>query len=68
LKDRLWKSLIPHFNLPVTESLEDAEKQKKKVREWAIKKMAAQFNNHKKRLWTAYVNTDRQALEFTGPQ
>jgi hypothetical protein len=26
LKDRLWKSLIPHFNLPVTKSLEDAEK------------------------------------------
>jgi hypothetical protein len=26
LKDRLWESLIPHFNLPVTESLEDVEK------------------------------------------
>jgi hypothetical protein len=49
LEDRLWESLIPHFNLPVTESLEDAEKQKEKVREWALKKIAAQFNNHKKR-------------------
>jgi hypothetical protein len=29
--------------------------------------MAAQFNNHKKRLWTAYVNADRQAPEFIGP-
>jgi hypothetical protein len=29
--------------------------------------MAAQFNNHKKRLWTTYVNADRQAPEFTGP-
>jgi hypothetical protein len=26
LKDRLWESLIPHFNLPVTESLKDIEK------------------------------------------
>jgi hypothetical protein len=67
LKDRLWESLIPHFNLPATESLEVTEIQKEKVREWALKKMAAQFNNHKKRLWTAYVNADRQALEFTGP-
>jgi hypothetical protein len=23
--------------------------------------MAAHFNNHKKRLWSAYVNTDREA-------
>jgi hypothetical protein len=29
--------------------------------------MAAQFNNHKKRLWTAYVNDDREAPEFTSP-
>jgi hypothetical protein len=29
--------------------------------------MAAQFNNHKKRLWTAYVNADREAPEFIGP-
>jgi hypothetical protein len=33
LKDRLWDSNIPHFNLPVTESLVEAEKQKEKVRE-----------------------------------
>jgi hypothetical protein len=67
MKDRLWESLIPHFTLPATESLELAEAQKEKVREWALKKMAAQFNNHKKRLWNAYVKADRQALEFTGP-
>jgi hypothetical protein len=67
MKDRLWESLIPHFNLPATESLEVAEIRKEKVREWALKKMAAQFNNHKKRLWTAYVNADRQAPKFTGP-
>jgi hypothetical protein len=67
LKDRLWESLIPHFNLSATKSLEVAEKQKEKVREWALKKMDAQFNNHNKRLWTAYVNADRQAPEFTSP-
>jgi hypothetical protein len=67
MKDRLWESLIPHFTLPATESLELAEAQKEKVREWALKKMAAQFNNHKKRLWNAYENADRQPPEFTGP-
>jgi hypothetical protein len=50
MKDMLWESLIPHFTLPTTETLELAEQQKEKVREWALKKMAAQFNNHKKRL------------------
>jgi hypothetical protein len=67
MKDRLWESLIPHFTLPATETLELVLTQKEKVREWALKKMAAEFNNHKKRLWNAYVNTDRQALEFTDP-
>jgi hypothetical protein len=67
MKDRLWESLIPHFTLPTTEDPKLAELQKEKVREWALKKMAAQFNNHKKRLWTAYINTGRQAPEFTGP-
>jgi hypothetical protein len=67
MKDRLWESLIPHFTLPATESLEITEAQKEKVKEWALKKMAAQFNNHKKRLWNAYVKADQQAPEFTGP-
>jgi hypothetical protein len=67
MKDRLWESLIPHFTLPATETLELAVTQKEKVREWALKKMVAQFNNHKKRLWNAYVNTDRQPPEFIGP-
>jgi hypothetical protein len=41
-------SLIPNSTLPVTEDEKLAELTKKKVREWAPKKMAAQFNNHKK--------------------
>jgi hypothetical protein len=67
MKDTLWESLIPHFTLPATETLELAELKKEKVREWALKKMAAQFNNHNKRLRTAYVNADREAPEFTCP-
>jgi hypothetical protein len=59
MKDMLWESLIPHFTLLATETLELTEQQQDKEREWALKKMAAQFNNHKKRLWTAYVNADR---------
>jgi hypothetical protein len=57
MKDRLWESLIPHFTLPATEDLNLAKLMKQKVREWDLKKMATQFNNHKKRLWTAYINT-----------
>jgi hypothetical protein len=55
VKDRLWESLIPHFTLPATEDPKLAELTKHKVKEWALKKMAAQFNNHKKRLWNAYT-------------
>jgi hypothetical protein len=67
MKDGLWESLIAHFTLSSTENRELVELQKEKVREWALKKMAAQFNNHKKRLWTAYVNVGREAPEFSGP-
>jgi hypothetical protein len=67
MKDRLWESLIPYFTLLATETIVLIVTQKEKVREWALKKMAAEFNNHKKRLWNAYVNADRQAPEFTGP-
>jgi hypothetical protein len=41
MKDKLWESLIPYFTLPAMETLELAELQKEKVREWALKKMAA---------------------------
>jgi hypothetical protein len=40
---------------------------KEKVREWDLKNMDAQFSNHNKRLWTAYINAGRRAPEFTGP-
>jgi hypothetical protein len=43
-----------------------AELMKQKVRVWALKKMAAQFNNHKKRLWNAYIKAGRKAPEFNG--
>jgi hypothetical protein len=33
MKDRLWQSLIPHFTLSATKTLELAEEQKEKVRE-----------------------------------
>jgi hypothetical protein len=40
--------------------LEEAEKQKEKVREWALKKMVAQFNNHKKRHYKRHPPTATQ--------
>jgi hypothetical protein len=67
IKDRLWESLIPHFSLLATEDPKLAELTKQKVRDWALKKKAAQFNNHKKRLWTTYIKAGRKAPEFTSP-
>jgi hypothetical protein len=66
VKDKLWESLIQHFTLPVFEDQKLTEFMKKKVREWALKKMAAQLNNHKKRLYNTYLKADRKAPEFTG--
>jgi hypothetical protein len=66
-KDRLWESHIPHFTMLVYEDEKLTGLMKKGVREWALKKMAAQFNNHSKRLWNAYIKADRKAPEFTDP-
>jgi hypothetical protein len=67
VQDRLWESLLPHFTLPATKDLKLAELTKQKVSEWAHKKIAAQFNNHKKILWNAYIKPGRKAPEFTTP-
>jgi hypothetical protein len=60
---------IPHstFHPTRTEDPKLAELTKQKVREWALKKMATQFNNRKKRIWNAYIKAGRKAPEFTGP-
>ena len=53
-KDHLWSELMAHFTLPPEEDPED-KKIEGKVKAWALKKMAEQFKNHKKRLYRDYV-------------
>jgi hypothetical protein len=47
-KDDLWTRLSSKFNLPTLATVELTEALKLKVKKWALKKMAQQFNNHKK--------------------
>jgi hypothetical protein len=49
-KDDLWTRLSSKFTLPMLATVEVTEVLKLKVKKWALKKMAQQFNNHKKRL------------------
>jgi hypothetical protein len=54
-KKILWAAVLPHFNLPPppTEDNEAIRLQtKKKVKEWALMKMATQFPTFKKILYT----------------
>ena len=65
-KDWLWESLMSHFNLPVLATPELTDAMKSKVKEWALKKMATQFQTFKKRLYKNYLE-EKKAPEFTGP-
>ena len=58
-KDLLWDTLLSHFNLPL-------ECNRSKVKEWALKKMATQFQTFKKRLYNDYIKKNRTPT-FTGP-
>ena len=47
--DLLWDPVTAHFNLPVGEDL------RKLVKNWALKKMATQFQTQKKKLYNEFV-------------
>jgi hypothetical protein len=66
VKDGLWASVIAHFSLPVLESDELTQKMRANVKEWALKKMATQFQSFKKKLNSDYVKKNKTP-EFTGP-
>ena len=59
-KNMLWDTLMTYFSLP--EHLSDA--QGEKVKKYALKKMAAQFYNWKKTLWSDFGKQDKTS-EFT---
>ena len=54
-KDWLWQSLMSHFTLPALATDELTQAMRLKVKEWALKKMATQFQTHKKRLYQYYL-------------
>ena len=61
-KNRLWDTLISHFNLP--EGL--TENKWEKVKQYALKKMAIQFHTWKKKLWYSYVKGGKKTPKFSG--
>ena len=68
LKDWLWNKLISYFTLPVLQTESETEKLSLKVKEWALKKMATQFNKFKNKLYQEYVaNGEKEPEEWTGP-
>jgi hypothetical protein len=65
-KDDLWTRLSSQFTLPTLATVELTEALKLKVKKWALKKMAQQFNNRKKKLYENYIK-NKTPPEFTGP-
>ena len=58
----LWDTLISHFNL-----LEDlTDRQRLKVKDFALKKLTTQFQSFKKRLYSDYIKEKKKTPEFTG--
>ena len=64
-KDVLWTKLIARFTLPVYDTTERTQAMTKKVKHWALKKMAEQFNNYKNRLYREW-QSKQKAPDFTG--
>ena len=64
-KDVLWNKLIAHFTLPVLDSEARTKAMTDKVKHFALKKMAEQFNKYKNRLYREYV-LNNKAPDFIG--
>jgi hypothetical protein len=65
-KDDLWTRVSSKFTLPMLATAAETEDLKLKLKKWSLKKMAQQFNNHKKKLYNNYIKK-KTPLEFTGP-
>ena len=64
-KDVLWDKVIAKFTLPVLDSTERTQAMTKKVKHFALKKMAEQFNKYKNRLYHDW-QSKKKAPDFTG--
>ena len=67
LKDLLWNKLLSWFTLPVLQTASDTEKQTNKVKVWALKKMATQFDKFKNNLYSEYVANGEKEPKWEGP-
>jgi hypothetical protein len=65
-KDDLWTRLSSKFTLPTLATAAQKGTLKLKVKKWALKKMAQQFNNHKKKLYNNDIK-NKTTPEFTSP-
>ena len=61
----LWDKVRAKFTLPVLDCLEKTEAMTKKVKHFALKKMAEQFNKWKNRLYRDWVDK-KKVPDFTG--
>ncbi|KAM0900935.1 hypothetical protein ACQ4PT_020321 [Festuca glaucescens] len=64
-KNNLWRRLMAYFNLPLEENVDRARQMEETVKEFALKKMAELFKNHKKRLHHDFVK-QKKTPDFTG--
>ncbi|XP_071681949.1 uncharacterized protein [Lolium perenne] len=64
-KGKLFDDLMAHFTLPELESQIEMDKQREKVKKWALQKMGELFWQWKKRLWVAYKQ-DKKPPKFEG--
>ena len=67
-KTLIWKDVLVHFTLQTDgyDDIIDGDELKERVRDWAMKKMATQFQTWKKHLYTTYVKKNI-APDFTVP-
>jgi hypothetical protein len=67
-KDLLWEFLIAKFTLPTQETPERENEMRRRVKYWALSKMAEQFKNFKKILYAKYLNDKKKPpTEWKGP-
>ena len=67
-KDALWDKLSSYFTLPVFEDEQETEAMRLRVKHFALRKMATQFNKFKNRLWADYLEAgEKDPTEWHGP-
>ena len=64
-KDELFNDLMGHFKLPECDTEDETAEMRKKVKQFALKKMAELFKNWKKSLWQQYQK-DKKTPLFEG--